>query len=95
MIQRTGYGKRVLGSGDDGTSKKYLRIHYAIRLVCVATYAVWLKNASQIYQRLIENALYGYLKIGADPDSSSMKAYKRIDVFTEGENRTTVRHLLC
>ena len=31
-----------------------------------------LKNASQIYQRLIDNALYGFLKIGADPGASSM-----------------------
>ena len=33
VVLLTGYGKRVLGSGDDGTSKKYFRIHYAISLV--------------------------------------------------------------
>ena len=44
-----------------------------------------LKNAPQIYQRLIDNALYGYLKIGAKPSSESAGPSKSIDVFTEGE----------
>ena len=48
-----------------------------------------LENASQIYQRLIDNALYGYLKIGADPDASSMESSRRIDVFTEEEPDTS------
>ena len=48
-----------------------------------------LKNTPQIYQRLIGNALYGYLKIGADPDASSMESSKWIDVFTEGERYTS------
>ena len=48
-----------------------------------------LKNTPQIYQRLIGNALYGYLKISADPDASSMEPSKRIDVFTEGEPDTS------
>ena len=52
--------------------------------------AVWVKkNAPQIYQRLIDNALYGYLKIVADPESSSMKSSERIDMFTEGEPDTS------
>ena len=50
----------------------------------MATDAVWVKNTPQIYQRLIDNALCGYLKIGADRDASSMESSKRIDVFTEG-----------
>ena len=48
-----------------------------------------LKNASQIYQRLIENALCGYLKIDADPDASSMDSYRQINVFTKGEPDTS------
>ena len=48
-----------------------------------------LKNAPQIYQRLIDNALYGYFKIGADPDAFSTESAKRIDVFTEGEPDTS------
>ena len=44
-----------------------------------------LKNAPPIYQRLIDNALYGYSKIGADLAVSSMESSKQIDVFTEGE----------
>ena len=38
-----------------------------------------LKNAPQIYQRLVDNALFG-----ADPDVSSMESSKWVDVFTEG-----------
>ena len=44
-----------------------------------------LKNAPPIYQRLIDNALYGYLEIGADTDASSMESSRRIDVIIEGE----------
>ncbi|POM74088.1 LOW QUALITY PROTEIN: Reverse transcriptase [Phytophthora palmivora] len=39
-----------------------------------------LKNTPQIYQRLIENALYGHLRIGPGQDSS-----RTTDVYTEGE----------
>ena len=48
-----------------------------------------LKNAPHIYQRLIDNALYGYLKIGTNPDASSTESSKQIDVFTEGEPGTS------
>ena len=48
-----------------------------------------LKSAPLIYQRLIDNALHGYMKIGADPDASSMDPSKRIDVFTEREPDTS------
>ena len=47
-----------------------------------------LKNAPQIYQRLIDNALYGYLKIGSDHDPIKVESPKLIDVFTEGEPDT-------
>ncbi|GMG15062.1 unnamed protein product [Phytophthora fragariaefolia] len=39
-----------------------------------------LQNARQIYQRLIDNAMYGYLRISADQDRS-----KPVDVFEVGE----------
>ncbi|GMF41602.1 unnamed protein product [Phytophthora fragariaefolia] len=39
-----------------------------------------LKNAPQIYQRLVDNALYGHLKISANSDS-----VLPIDVFKDGE----------
>ena len=48
-----------------------------------------LKNAPQIYQRLIDNALYGYLKIGIAPDNIATRSPKLIDVFTEGELDTS------
>ncbi|KAE8951194.1 hypothetical protein PR001_g33829, partial [Phytophthora rubi] len=43
-----------------------------------------LKNAPQIYQRLINNALYGYLKISADVSNASEPR----DVFLTGEAET-------
>ena len=46
------------------------------------------KNAPQINQRLIDNALYGYLKIGENMDSTTTGQSKLIDVFTEGEPET-------
>ena len=51
----------------------------------MANDAVWVENAPQIYQRLIDNALYGYMKIGADTDASFTESSERIDVFTEDE----------
>ena len=46
------------------------------------------QNAAQIYQRLIGNALYGYLKIGARSESIAAGSPNLIDVFTEGEPDT-------
>ena len=48
-----------------------------------------LEKALEIYQRLIDNELYGYLKIGTNPDASSTESSKQIDVFTEGETETS------
>ncbi|GMF48476.1 unnamed protein product [Phytophthora fragariaefolia] len=42
-----------------------------------------LKNAPQIYQRLVDNALYGHLKISANSDPALP-----IDVFKDGEPET-------
>ena len=47
-----------------------------------------MKNAPQIYQRLIDNDLYGYLKIGARSESIAAGSPKLIDVFTDGEPDT-------
>ena len=51
-----------------------------------------LKNAPQIYQRLIDNALYGYLTIASDPsvispntDNIFTESSKLINVFSEGD----------
>ena len=55
----------------------------------MATDAVWVKNGPQIYQLLIDHALYGYMKIVADPEAFSTKSSKRINVFTEGEPDTS------
>ena len=44
-----------------------------------------LKNAPQIYQRLTDNALYGYLKIGTRPTTITSVSLDLIDVFTDGE----------
>ena len=45
-----------------------------------------LKNAPQIYQRLVDNALYGYLKIGQRSSSDG-----QIGVFKDGEPETDRR----
>ena len=45
-----------------------------------------LKNAPQIYQSLVDNALYGYLKIGQRSSSDG-----QIDVFKDGEPETDRR----
>ena len=45
-----------------------------------------LDNAPQIYQRLVDNALFGYLKIGQSSDSDGL-----IDVFIDGEPETDRR----
>ncbi|GMF15219.1 unnamed protein product [Phytophthora fragariaefolia] len=45
--------------------------------------AFGLKNAPQIYQRLVDNALYGHLKISANSDP-----VLPIDVFNDGEPET-------
>ena len=43
-----------------------------------------MKNSPQIYHRLIDNDLYGYLKIGENIDSTATGQPKFTDVFTEG-----------
>ena len=47
-----------------------------------------LKIVPQICQRLIDNALYGYLKISADKDADATDRPKLIDVLAEGEPET-------
>ena len=47
--------------------------------------AVWIEECTQIYQRLIDNALYGYLKIGTRPTTIASESSGLIDVFTDGE----------
>ena len=44
-----------------------------------------LRNAPQIYQRMVDSALYGYLTIGDRRKSSDHGASKPVDVFTDGE----------
>ena len=51
-----------------------------------------LKDAPQIYQRLVDNALYKYLKIGTRPKSITAGSPKLIDVFTDGEPDTDPNH---
>uniref|UniRef100_A0AAV1VCC7 Reverse transcriptase domain-containing protein n=1 Tax=Peronospora matthiolae TaxID=2874970 RepID=A0AAV1VCC7_9STRA len=44
-----------------------------------------LKNAPQMYQRMVDNALYGYLTIGEQRTSSGREVSQLVDVFTHGE----------
>ena len=55
----------------------------------MATDVVWVEKRSTDYQRLIHNALYRYMKIGADPEASYTESSTRINVFTEGEPDTS------
>ena len=55
----------------------------------MATDAVWVEKRSTYITTPDHNALYGYMKIGADPDASSMESSKRIDVFTEEDPDTS------
>ena len=50
-----------------------------------------LKNVPQIYQRLIDNALYRYLKIGVKSESTTAGSPKLIDVFTDCEPDTDLK----
>ena len=46
VVLLTGYSKRVLVGGDEGTSKKHFNIHHAVRLVWMATDAVRVEKRS-------------------------------------------------
>ena len=43
-----------------------------------------MKNAPQINQRLIVNALYGYFQIVASPYTIAARSEKLVDVFSDG-----------
>ena len=53
--------------------------------------AVWIEECTQIYQRLIDNALYGYLKIGTRPTTIASESSSLIDVFTDGEPNSDMK----
>ena len=44
-----------------------------------------LRNAPQIYQRMVDNALYGYLAIGERRKSSDHEVFQPVDMCTDGE----------
>ena len=50
-----------------------------------------LKNAPQIYQRLLDNALYGYLKNNPESRADSDDSSVPVDVFKEGKPETDHR----
>ena len=51
--------------------------------------AVQIENTPQIYQRLIDNTMYGYLKIGTRPATIASRPSDLIDVFTDGKQILT------
>ena len=57
----------------------------------MAVDAVLLKNAPQIYQRLADNALYRYLKIGKRPSTITSGSSDLIDVITEEEPDSDIK----
>ena len=56
--------------------------------------AVWIEERTQIYQRLINNALYGYLKIGTRSTTIASESSGLIDVFTDGEPDSDMKTLV-
>ena len=74
-----------LGGGDDRTSKVNLCVSTPSGLFEWLRMPFGLKNAPQIYQRLIDNDFYVYLKIGAGKDATGTDSSRLTNVFTEGE----------
>ena len=61
-----GHGQWILGGGDDRTSKVDICVYHTVGLFECLRMLFGLKNAPQIYQCLIDHALYRYLKIGTE-----------------------------
>ncbi|KAG2890758.1 hypothetical protein PC128_g27452 [Phytophthora cactorum] len=55
------------------------QFHHTVRIIRMAAYALGLKNAPKIYQRPLDNALYGYLRISNDSDQTGTT-----DIFQTG-----------
>ena len=84
------------GGGNDRASKVDLCVYHTVGSVRMVenTFFFGLKNAPRIYQRLISNALYGYLNITAGKEATATDSSRLTDVFTEGEPEPT-RHRQC
>ena len=91
MVLLSGYGKWFLGSRNDGKSKSNLGVHYSIGPFRMASDAVWAKKCPHIYQSLLDNALYGYLKINPESRADSDESSVPVDVFKEGKPETDHR----
>ncbi|KAE8985288.1 hypothetical protein PR001_g22928 [Phytophthora rubi] len=63
MVLLAGYGEWVLGSDDDGPRTRDLGLHHPFGTVRVESNAFRLKERPQIYQRMLDNALYGFTRI--------------------------------
>ena len=61
---------------------KWLRMHFG------------LENAPHYYHPLIDNALYGYLKVGVDRYSIASRTSKLMDVFNEGRAKIDPRRVI-
>ena len=88
MVLFVGHGEWILGSRMTERARSISAFITPSGLFEWLRMPFGLKKAPQIYQRLIDNALYGYLKIRADKDVNATDPSKLTDVFTEGEPET-------
>ena len=89
MVLFIGYGQRILGCGDDGKSTNDLCFIHASGLYEWLRMEFVLKNVPQIYQRTVDNSLYGYFMIGDRPKSNDHEASQQVDVFRTANQTLT------
>ncbi|OWZ11937.1 reverse transcriptase [Phytophthora megakarya] len=64
------YGERLLSRAHDGSGLRDISIYHSVRPIRVESHAFF---APQIYQRLVVNVLYGFLKIPRSGDPGNKK----------------------
>ncbi|OWZ07922.1 reverse transcriptase [Phytophthora megakarya] len=87
VVLLTGYDQRLLGRAYDGPSREISAFITPFGLFKWNRMPFVLKNAPQIYQRLVDNTLYGFMKIPRSGGSGNA-----MDVFQTGTADDPDRH---